>query len=61
MEDINKSSTTMLQLFYEAGERDFSKYKTNENRTIAHLAASLKNIKILNFLARDNIIFDWSI
>lgn len=61
MSDIANNKIEMLNLFYEAGERDFTLYKTEDNRTVAHLAVSIGNELALQFLSNPGVIFDWQI
>ncbi|CAD8187753.1 unnamed protein product [Paramecium pentaurelia] len=61
MLDIANGKGEMLNLFYEAGERDFTQYKTEDNRTVAHLAVSVGNDAALQFLSNPGVIFDWQV
>lgn len=59
MMDIANGKGEMLNLFYEAGERDFTQFRTEDNRTVAHLAVSVGNDIALQFLSNPGVIFDW--
>ena len=47
MKCVDSNNSDMLELFLLAGIKDFSEYRTFDNRTLGHLAASVNNEKAI--------------